>query len=221
MLRRYVWIVLHVCLALIAGLVLSVMPVAAAAPLQGDQQVYVVQAGDTLLAIAARFGVTVEALMAANGLDDANYIVVGQELVIPAPVEEGDTPPPAAAQPDTQVYVVKPGDTLGQIATHFGVTVEELMQLNGLTNPDYLAVGQELLIPTESLPETFPTPFEAITVTPLPVAQGQTLVIRVKLTQPASLSGEFDGRAVPFASEQNGGWALVGIHAMQKSAPTR
>jgi murein DD-endopeptidase MepM/ murein hydrolase activator NlpD len=214
--KRRVGVVSYVCLVLTLGLVLSGTPVAAAAPQQGDQQVYVVQAGDTLLAIAARFGVTVEAILAANGLDDANYIVVGQELVIPAPVEENAAPPAATARPDAQVYVVQAGDTLGQIATHFGVTVEELMQINGLTNPDYLAVGQELLIPTESLPETFPTPFEAISVTPLPVAQGQTLVIRVKLNQPATLSGEFDGRAVPFVSEQNSGWALVGIHAMQK-----
>ena len=46
---------------------------------------YVVQRGDTLAAIAARFGVTVQAIVAANGLSDPNHIETGQRLVIPRP----------------------------------------------------------------------------------------------------------------------------------------
>ena len=46
-----------------------------------------------------------------------------------------------------QTYVVQPGDTLGAIADEFGVTVQELIDANGLTNPDVLRVGQELIIP--------------------------------------------------------------------------
>ncbi len=47
---------------------------------------YVVQAGDVLGTIAQRFGTTVEAIVSANGVTDADYIRIGQELVIPAPV---------------------------------------------------------------------------------------------------------------------------------------
>ncbi|HYA50243.1 MAG TPA: LysM domain-containing protein [Streptosporangiaceae bacterium] len=46
---------------------------------------YVVQRGDTLAAIAARFGVSVQAIVAANGLSDPNHIETGQRLVIPRP----------------------------------------------------------------------------------------------------------------------------------------
>jgi len=46
-------------------------------------RVYVAQAGDSLSTIAARFGVTVQALMAANGLTNPNLVNVGQVLVIP------------------------------------------------------------------------------------------------------------------------------------------
>jgi LysM repeat protein len=46
-----------------------------------------------------------------------------------------------------QKYVVQPGDTLVAIAEEFGVTVQELIDANGLTNPDVLRVGQELIIP--------------------------------------------------------------------------
>jgi len=45
---------------------------------------YVVQAGDTLSAIAERFGVTVDELVAANNLTDPNVLQVGQTLVIPS-----------------------------------------------------------------------------------------------------------------------------------------
>ncbi|RME76159.1 MAG: LysM peptidoglycan-binding domain-containing protein [Chloroflexi bacterium] len=46
-------------------------------------RIYVVQSGDTLSAIAARFNVTVEALMARNGIDDPRYLRTGQRLIIP------------------------------------------------------------------------------------------------------------------------------------------
>jgi len=46
---------------------------------------YVVQEGDTLSGVAARFGVSEEAILRANRLDDPNRVMVGQELVIPPP----------------------------------------------------------------------------------------------------------------------------------------
>jgi LysM repeat protein len=66
--------------------------------------VYKVQPGDTLAVIAARYNVTVEEIMAANGLDDPNVISVGQELIIPAEGEPAasvvqELPTPAAATP--------------------------------------------------------------------------------------------------------------------------
>jgi LysM repeat protein len=54
----------------------------------------------------------------------------------------------APAPPTTgQKYVVEPGDTLSTIAEKFGVTIDELVQANRLSNPDLLVVGQELIIP--------------------------------------------------------------------------
>jgi LysM repeat protein len=59
-------------------------PAAVATPVPPPQPVtYVVQAGDTLAAIAQRFGTTVQAIQAANGIDDPDEILVGTELVIP------------------------------------------------------------------------------------------------------------------------------------------
>src|SRR5215207_3423319 len=52
-------------------------------PTPGEQQVYVVREGDTLSGIAARFGVSEEAILKENPLSDRDRLFVGQELVIP------------------------------------------------------------------------------------------------------------------------------------------
>ncbi|MGQ9593258.1 MAG: LysM peptidoglycan-binding domain-containing protein, partial [Anaerolineae bacterium] len=75
--------------------------------------VHVVQWGETLTWIAARYGVTVWDIMQANGLWDADRIYVGQRLVIPLP----GTPPAGS------LYTVQRGDTLSSIAWRFGTTV--------------------------------------------------------------------------------------------------
>ena len=210
----------------LAILLATTSPILAAPPLQ-DEQVYVVQAGDTLFAIALRFGVTAADLAAANNLANPNLIFVGQQLVIPgdspqvepAIVSDQDereetAPPPAGPQ----VYVVQPGDTLFAIAVRFGLTLSELTLANSIGNPDYIAIGQRLVIPaagSASAPATYPAPFSAVELSANPVLQGQTLAVRVTLSRPAQLSGEFDGRPLFFLTDQKGGWTLVGMHALQ------
>jgi LysM repeat protein len=99
---------------------------------------HTVQAGENLYRIAQRYGVTVEAIMAANGITDARSLKVGQVLLIP--VGGGGTT-------GTGAYVVQPGDTLYSIAKRFGTTVETLAALNGLAPPYTIKVGQSLVIP--------------------------------------------------------------------------
>lgn len=100
---------------------------------------HTVSFGDTLFSLAQAYGVTVEAIAAANGLTYPYLIYVGQELVIP---EAGAVTPVAG-----QVYVVQYGDTLFSIAQGYGTSVEALAQANGLTYPYIIYVGQTLLIP--------------------------------------------------------------------------
>ncbi|MBC7225190.1 MAG: LysM peptidoglycan-binding domain-containing protein, partial [Anaerolineae bacterium] len=108
------------------------------APAVGTPTVHIVQAGDTLFSIALRYGVTVEAIKSANGLG-SDFIYVGQRLVIP-----GGQP----SQPgQVRYHVVQPGDTLLTIAVQYGTTVEAIVQANGLPNPNYIWVGQRLVIP--------------------------------------------------------------------------
>jgi LysM repeat protein len=92
--------------------------------------------------------------MAANGLTDY-MITVGQELLIPVEPPTPEAGPEVSGTPGAETapppratsYVVQTGDSLSQIARRFDVTVQAIMDANGITNPDSIREGQELVIP--------------------------------------------------------------------------
>lgn len=98
---------------------------------------YIVQRGDTLFSIARRYGTTVSALAAANGIRNPSLIYVGQRLWVGG---SGWVPAPST------VYIVRPGDTLFSIARRFGTTVSALAAANGIWNPSLIYVGQRIRI---------------------------------------------------------------------------
>ena len=103
-----------------------------------------VEKGDSLSKIAKRYGTTVDALVRINELCDANQIFVGQVVLLEDPDADAD----AAAEDrvETAIVTVQPGDSLSKIAKHHDTTVEELMALNDIDDPNLLFVGQELLV---------------------------------------------------------------------------
>lgn len=107
---------------------------------------YVVQWGDNLSRIAARYGTTVWAIAQANGIANVNYIRVGQVLVIPG-AGPGPRPGPGPG-PGGCVYIVRTGDTLSGIAWRYGTTVWALAQANGIWNPNLVYIGQRLMVCT-------------------------------------------------------------------------
>lgn len=140
--------------AIVASLLLTplVRPVAAA-------QSYVVQAGDTLTAIALAHGLSVDEIAQSNGIGNPDLIVTGQQLTIPNGVvdtvtsSEPQSPPPSVGGGEP-VYVVQGGDTLSGIASELGVSVAALVEANGITNPDLIVTGQSLVLPASPAPVT-------------------------------------------------------------------
>ncbi len=111
---------------------------------------YIVEEGDTLFSIAEQFGVTMDALIAANELEDPNNIGVGTQLTIPGPDDllPTETPLPESLAPGTMIeYVVRTGDTLQTIAEAFNSTVEDIAEVNDLDPTEVLFVGLRLEIP--------------------------------------------------------------------------
>jgi LysM repeat protein len=103
---------------------------------------YTVAWGDTLSSIAQRYGTTVMAVVQANQVADPDLIYVGQRLVIP----EATSSPPV----DSGIHVVERGDTLSAIAMSYHTTVDQLVRMNAITNPNLIYVGQRLAIPQGS-----------------------------------------------------------------------
>lgn len=130
---------------------------------------YRVQRGDTVGRIAILYGSSVEAINAANGLNEDNLIFVEQTLLIPVPL-----PPPATSTPTITpipsntpeiyptdapvsgggtggaalVHTVQRGETLSSIARRYGTTVQAIAQANRITNVNLIYAGQQLAIPS-------------------------------------------------------------------------
>ena len=101
-----------------------------------DDNIYIVKKGDTLYGIANKYGISVDELKAINNLT-SNNLSVGQVLQIPEIIEED--------VPNENIYIVKSGDTLYSIANKYGMSVQELKDLNKLTN-NTLSIGQQLVV---------------------------------------------------------------------------
>ena len=104
---------------------------------------YTVRPGDTLSAIARRYNLSVNQLVAWNKLDNPNHLSVGQTLVLNLRTDAKTSAKPQKASWST--YTVKAGDTLYHIARQHGTSVANLKALNGLTS-DLILVGQELRV---------------------------------------------------------------------------
>jgi LysM repeat protein len=132
---------------------------------------YTIKSGDTLATVAARFGFTIEEIVAENPDVDPRALSVGQVIRLPklsgtpppAPTEDPDpeatataespaedTPVPEATSTPAslgQTYVVEAGDIPETIAAKFGITTEALLAANPGIDPRGLQIGQVLIIP--------------------------------------------------------------------------
>jgi uncharacterized protein YkwD len=155
------------------------------APHAAPAQSYVVKAGDTLLAIAMKFGVSMAAIQIENDLDDPAMIRAGQTLKIPAEkVNPGENA-------FWTVYVVKAGDTLGAISKSLDIDMNDLLKANKMSDASMLQIGQKLVVPVNGVaaqPEqaAAPAAAEPQTIAPkqAPAQQTQPTVELIPLDQP-------------------------------------
>ena len=95
---------------------------------------YTVKSGDTLSGIAEKYGTTYQHLADINGISNPNLIYPGQVIKI------------NGATTNNTTYTVKSGDTLSGIAAMYGTTYQHLANINGISNPNLIYVGQIIKI---------------------------------------------------------------------------
>ena len=104
---------------------------------EGEENVYIVQKGDTLYSVAMANNTTVDELKRINNLT-SNILSTGQLLKIPS-----------ALLPES-TYIVKKGDSLYSIANKYNTTIDELKRINNLTS-NILSIGQVLKLPSDKV----------------------------------------------------------------------
>lgn len=230
---------------------------------QASEPVYIIQAGDTLFSIAARFNVALDDLIAANPGIDPNNLAIGQEIVIPN--LKGITGV-------LETEIVAFGDSLRSLSRRTQVSDENLRRLNRLISPGELYVGVSLILPVregqrslnarftpsagESLFELaikqgsdpwtltsvnkltgtwsalpgdvlyspvesgdenvtgLPSAFMSASISPLPMVQGSTEVIRIATRDNLSPSATLNDKALHFFPMEDEQVALQGVDAM-------
>jgi LysM repeat protein len=130
---------------------------------------YVIKDGDSCLLLAIRYDVTVDSIIRQNHLDPSCTVAVGHTIQIPHPTPTFAAPPsetPFGAPPQTATitpppyptYVVVGGDTCLGIALRFGVTLDELMAANRISDCNLLNLGKVLFVPVHGTPTPTATP---------------------------------------------------------------
>jgi murein DD-endopeptidase MepM/ murein hydrolase activator NlpD len=164
---------------------------------------YIFQAGDTLVSVAKRYGTTWQTLAQINGLLAPDVIYAGQIIQVPA--LDGSSTSAGVT------YIVRPDDTLFRIALSYGVSPWTLAAASHVANPALIYPGQELTAPGAG-PSLLPEPFVSVGVQPLPVAQGTTIVVAVRMSEPVTLTGKLFEQEVRFAEEGGVYYGLAGVH---------
>ena len=110
-----------------------VLPLAQAPTVEPEVTLHTVGMGDTLAAIASRYGVDAHQLAVENSIGNPNRIYPGQVLQISAP--------------KARFYTIRMGDTLSHIAGLFSVTIQEICRVNSISDPDWIPAGRQIRIP--------------------------------------------------------------------------
>ena len=100
--------------------------------------IHVVSAGETLSSIAARYGTTWQTLQRINSIANANFIYIGQRLVISGGY--------SVVGGGSRYHVVSAGESLSSIAARYGTSWQRLQQVNNIPNANIIYPGQRLVI---------------------------------------------------------------------------
>jgi murein DD-endopeptidase MepM/ murein hydrolase activator NlpD len=180
LLHTWLWLACLLCLLFLGQMQATAQP----------SGTYTVQPGDTLGEIATRFGLTPDALAAANAIENINVISVGQQLIIPG------------TQQILPFTASHPGETLEQVAARWNLPLEQLSALNELDAGARLFPGQPVYLPpTAQIGSSLRFGSVEAVHYPRQVIQGRTAWLEVESSRPLSISVEWNQLPLPLAVE--------------------
>lgn len=101
-------------------------------------KIYTIKKGDTLTSLAKQFNTTVDNLMNINSYEPVEPLIENQKIIVPNNSREL-----------FEVYKIKPGDTMYSIAKMTNSNLDDLLNLNGLKEGEYIYPNEEILIPSK------------------------------------------------------------------------
>ena len=189
---------------------------------------YTVQSGDTIGEIAARYGVSETSLMRANGISDPTQLQAGSRIVVP-----GLAPARTATRPSTTAqarngkpreHVVKPGESLSEIADAYNLPVQKLVSLNNIEDPNLLMSGTRLKLtapPPVPASRPAPRPPKAAAPKPKPAAKPAPPVAVKPKPKPAVATTTNPAPAAPAPSTATTTTPAATTPAASTAAPAR
>ena len=132
---------------IIVGQVLVIASAAGAGGSGAATVVHVVAPGETLSAIARRYGSSVAALASANAISDPDLVRIGARLQVPA---GSGSPGSSSGGGAARNHTVASGETLAGIARRYGVSVGAIVTANRVSNPNLIRIGQVLSVPAST-----------------------------------------------------------------------
>jgi len=166
---------------------------------------YKVRNGDTLSGIASRYNVSIDDIKTANRMKSAT-IYAGKELTIPGISANNSQPALASAKSSTakpadmnfsesDIHVVEPGESLSSIASYYGMSVSALQEMNSISDPKKLRVGQKLAVKgnktaPKAIPQINTSPVNAANRSETSYAAADVLGVEEEQTRSPRIIGE-------------------------------
>jgi len=187
-----------------------------------ENPVYIVQPGENLTQIATKFNITVQELITANNITNANLISEGTQLIIPGiegvsgilitqPVSFGDSY-------KNILIVIRQDDTVLSSAIRAGENhwiLEKVIDEQKIFIPgDIIFYAGRNGVNNETI---FSENISTIEIAPLPFTQGHTTVVYIYANQPGDISGQIDEKQISFfpSDDNTYYYSLHGVHAME------
>ena len=106
------------------------------------RKVHIVKSGDTLSSISRLYSINKDLIIRLNNLKDQNYIYVGQNLIISESSENNSQD----SDLNSNFHIVQIGENLTEISNIYNLKIGYLLEINNLSNPDSIKVGEKLLL---------------------------------------------------------------------------